>query len=71
MIRGNFHTHTVFCDGKDTVEHMARRAWEQGLVSLGFSGHGPQTNDNFGIQDEIAYAAEVRRVAEQHGSLEQ
>ena len=59
----NAHTHTVFCDGRDTVEHMADRAFEQGLKSLGFSGHGPQTNDSFGIQDENVYAAEVRRVA--------
>lgn len=58
----NPHTHSVFCDGKDTIEHMARRAHEMGLVSLGFSGHGPQTNNAFGIQSEAEYAAEVRRV---------
>lgn len=34
------HTHTCFCDGKDTPEAMARAAWEAGFVSLGFSGHG-------------------------------
>ena len=61
--RSNLHTHSVFCDGKDTIEHMARRAYEMGLVSLGFSGHGPQTNNPFGIQSEAEYAAEVRRVA--------
>ncbi|MBQ8955279.1 MAG: histidinol phosphate phosphatase [Clostridia bacterium] len=59
----NPHTHSVFCDGKDTVEHMAERAYDFGLVSLGFSGHGPQTNNSFGIQSETEYAAEVRRVA--------
>jgi len=59
----NLHTHSVFCDGKDTVEHMARRACDMGLVSLGFSGHGPQTNNAFGMQSEPEYAAEVRRVA--------
>ena len=59
----NLHTHSVFCDGKDTIEHMAQRAYKFGFVSLGFSGHGPQTNNSFGIQSEADYAAEVRRVA--------
>lgn len=61
--RSNPHTHSVFCDGKDTIEHMAARAHEFGLVSLGFSGHGPQTNNAFGVQNEAEYADEVRRVA--------
>jgi histidinol-phosphatase (PHP family) len=37
------HTHTLFCDGHDDVETCCRRAWEKGLVSLGFSAHGPIT----------------------------
>jgi histidinol-phosphatase (PHP family) len=37
------HTHTVFCDGRDDVETMCRRAWEKGLSSLGFSAHAPIT----------------------------
>ena len=64
--RSNCHTHSVLCDGKDTIGHMARRAREFGLVSLGFSGHGPQTNNSFGIRSEAEYAAEVRRVAAEH-----
>lgn len=39
MLRGNFHTHTVFCDGKSTAQEMAERAMELGLTHLGFSGH--------------------------------
>ena len=63
MHLSNLHTHSVLCDGKDTIGHMAQRAHEMGLVSLGFSGHGRQTNNSFGIQSETEYAAEVRRVA--------
>ncbi|GHV36141.1 histidinol-phosphatase [Spirochaetia bacterium] len=37
------HTHTVFCDGKDDIETCCRRAWEKGLVSIGFSAHAPVT----------------------------
>jgi histidinol-phosphatase (PHP family) len=35
------HTHTLFCDGKDDIETCCRRAWEKGLVSIGFSAHAP------------------------------
>jgi len=35
------HTHTTFCDGDDDVETYCRRAFEKGLVSLGFSAHAP------------------------------
>ncbi len=35
----NLHTHTVFCDGKDTPEEMVKAAIEKGFSSLGFSSH--------------------------------
>jgi histidinol-phosphatase (PHP family) len=35
------HTHTDFCDGRDTVEAMCLEAWKRGLDSLGFSSHAP------------------------------
>lgn len=37
----NFHTHTQFCDGKDTMESMAASAWNGGLLHLGFTPHAP------------------------------
>ena len=33
------HTHSKFCDGKNTMEEMAVAAWRAGLKTLGFSGH--------------------------------
>lgn len=39
------HTHTNFCDGKDSVEAMCQYAWERGFVSLGFSAHAPLPAD--------------------------
>lgn len=39
MMLSNFHTHTVFCDGKDTPEELVLYAIEQGCAELGFSGH--------------------------------
>lgn len=35
------HTHTTFCDGKNTVEELCQSAYEQGLSMLGFSAHAP------------------------------
>ena len=39
MIRGDFHTHTTFCDGKDTPEAMVKAAVERGFSHIGFSAH--------------------------------
>lgn len=35
----NLHTHSVYCDGKDTPEQLIDFARAQGFGSLGFSGH--------------------------------
>lgn len=35
----NFHTHTEFCDAKNTAEEMVLSAIEKGVVHLGFSSH--------------------------------
>ena len=40
-MRQNLHTHTTFCDGKNTAEEMVLAALELGMDSLGFSGHSP------------------------------
>ena len=37
--KANYHTHSVFCDGKDTPEDIVRTALDKGFTSLGFSGH--------------------------------
>ena len=35
----NLHTHTTYCDGRDTPVEMIESAISQGFESLGFSGH--------------------------------
>lgn len=37
--RENFHTHTTYCDGKNTPEELADAAIEKGFTALGYSGH--------------------------------
>lgn len=35
----NLHTHSTYCDGKDSIEGMIQSAIAQGFDSVGFSGH--------------------------------
>lgn len=37
--RSNLHTHSVFCDGKNTPEELVQAAIDLDMCSLGFSGH--------------------------------
>lgn len=40
MQRWDFHTHSTWCDGKNTVQEMTDAAYALGFSGLGFSGHG-------------------------------
>lgn len=35
----NLHTHSAYCDGKDTPEEIILAALDMGFTSIGFSGH--------------------------------
>ncbi|MDO5132370.1 MAG: PHP domain-containing protein, partial [Eubacteriales bacterium] len=59
-LSGNFHTHTVFCDGRNTAQEMAEQALAIGFKQLGFSGH----MDPDITMDLAAYDAEIRRLQE-------
>lgn len=39
MVLKNFHTHTNYCDGRNTAEEMIEAAISLGFTALGFSGH--------------------------------
>ena len=68
----NFHTHTVFCDGKNTPEQIVLSAIERGFCTIGFSGHGYTDFDiRYCIKDVEGYQAEIRRHKEKHkGEIE-
>ncbi len=55
------HTHTHFCDGKDSPQTMVDKALELGFVSLGFSSHSPVQWDEWAMKPESvpAYRAEI------------
>lgn len=49
MIDSCVHTHSSFCDGKNTLSEMAEKAYSLGLKAMGFSGHSYVSIDDFGI----------------------
>ena len=67
MIRGDFHTHTTYCDGKNTAEEMLQRAVDMGLSHYGFSGHAMTSYDFsccMNLEETAAYCREVNRLKE-------
>lgn len=69
MIKSNCHTHTQFCDGKNTAEEMVIGAIERGFDSLGFSGHSPMDFPNdWGMTKEKLplYIEEIHRLKEKY-----
>ncbi len=40
------HTHTNFCDGKNSIEDFCETAYKKGLTTLGFSAHAPLPSDS-------------------------
>lgn len=63
----NYHTHTVFCDGKSTAEEMVLSAISKGFCSLGFSGHAYNEYDvDFCMTDTEGYISEIRRLKEKY-----
>ena len=62
MIKTNFHTHTSFCDGKNTPREMVQEAIERGFTALGFSMHSFLEKDLHIVpsrDSETAYIKEV------------
>ena len=64
MLKTNYHTHSTFCDGKDTPEEMVRCAIEKGFDIIGFSGHGYVEGSTYAMTRENTekYIKEVNRL---------
>lgn len=45
MIKSDLHTHTIYCDGKNTPEEMVLSAIEKGLDEIGIATHSYFTNE--------------------------
>lgn len=60
----NLHTHSLFCDGENTLEEMVLAAIAAGLETIGLSGHSPAEYDSAAMPNRRAaeYLAEGRRL---------
>ena len=68
MAFSNYHTHSTFCDGKDTPEETVLEAIRLGCPELGFSGHSYTSFDDCCMSPEGTerYRAEIRRLREKY-----
>ena len=66
----NYHTHTTWCDGKDSPRKVIQAAVAKGFKTIGFSSHAmlPQDDVDWVLTHEKAlrYAKEVRTLAEEY-----
>jgi len=70
----NFHTHTKYCDGKNTTAEMVERAVALGFSALGFSGHAytpPEPEYSMSHEDTKRYKDEIINLREKwRGKIE-
>ncbi|MEG0310845.1 MAG: histidinol-phosphatase HisJ [Eubacterium sp.] len=69
MIKSNYHIHSTYCDGKNTLEEMTLAAMDAGLISIGFTGHMPlpYKNDWTMTEEKVKdYIAEVKMLKEKY-----
>lgn len=59
----NLHTHTIYCDGRNTAEENIENAVKKGFISIGFSGHSHFEKDNNSMSKEntIKYLDNIKR----------
>lgn len=65
----DFHTHSLFCDGKNTLEEMTLAAIDKGFSAVGFSGHSFTSFDlEYSIpnEKEQEYFAQSRNLQEKY-----
>ncbi len=71
MIKFNYHTHSTFCDGKNTPFEIVQEALKLGISELGFSGHasmpplyGSDTSYCMTDENTVKYRKEISQLKE-------
>lgn len=64
----NLHTHSQFCDGKNTAEEMVLSAIRKGYDSLGFSSHIKTIFNTVALTDKVGYFKEIARLKEKYSN---
>lgn len=69
MVKANYHTHTTWCDGKDSPRKMIQSAIAKGFTAIGFSSHAmlPDLGLDWTLSAEKAprYLREIRSLGEE------
>lgn len=71
MYWSNYHSHSIFCDGRSPMEEFVRFAIVRGLRRYGFSAHAPlpfPTAWNMNLDDMPYYISEFYRLKEKYCS---
>ncbi len=72
IIKQNLHTHTTYCDGKDTPREIIEEAIKRGFDSIGFSGHSHMMHDSYKIfgrpEKTSDYYEEISRLKEEYSN---
>ncbi len=70
-MKTNYHTHSLYCDGKASVSDMAQAAVEHGFSVLGMSSHAPlpfPTTWTMRAEDIGSYFDEIEKAQEKIGA---
>ena len=62
MILEDFHVHSTYCDGKNTLEEMVRSAIDLKMTRIGFSGHAYTAFSDvycMSLEDTKKYAQDI------------
>ena len=62
----NLHTHTTYCDGKDTIEQIILAACEKGFQSIGFSSHSFMKGCSLPTQVIDNYKYEIKELKKKY-----
>jgi len=68
----NFHTHTQYCDGRDTIQTFADMAVSLGFKHIGFTPHSPvpiASPCNMSVADVPGYLNQAAAAARRHEGL--
>lgn len=68
-IKSNLHTHSTFCDGKNTLEENVTAAIQKGIKVLGFTSHSMypfHTESNMKPEKFPAYCQEIHRLQKKY-----
>lgn len=69
MILEDFHVHSTYCDGKNTLDEMVRSAIDLKMKRIGFSGHAYTAfSDEYcmSLEDTLRYAQDIAELKEKY-----